>query len=92
MPRTRYGATLNYVQTQNLTLSLPSAYVRRAKILAARRGKSVSRLLAEMLKDMIERDSGYTAAKERSLALLAEGWDLGTGGHVGWSRDQLHER
>jgi hypothetical protein len=80
------------VETQNLTVSLPKADVHRAKILAARRGKSVSRLLAEVLKDLIERDGGYTAAKERSLALLAEGRDFGTEGHVRWSRDQLHER
>jgi hypothetical protein len=26
------------------------------------------------------------------LARLRDGLDLGTGGHIGWSRDSLHER
>ena len=35
---------------------------------------------------------GVDAARERSLALLHEGVDLGTRGHAAWSRDDLHER
>jgi len=31
-------------------------------------------------------------AKERSLALLRDGLNLGTNGRVTWSRDELHER
>jgi hypothetical protein len=77
---------------QNITLSLPTNDVRRAKVLAARRGTSVSRLLAEMLEDLIARDTGYAEAKEQALAMLAQGWDLGTGGRIGVSRDESHER
>jgi hypothetical protein len=78
--------------SQNITLSLPVEDLRRARIVAAQRGTSVSRLLAAMLRELVERDSGYADAKKRSLALLAEGRDLGTGGHIRWSRDELHER
>ncbi len=48
-----------------------------------------------------ESDFGWTRAatlvtealKEyRSLARLREGMDLGTGGHIVWSRDTVHER
>jgi hypothetical protein len=77
---------------QNITLSLPSDDVRRAKVLAAQRGTSVSRLLADMLRKLIEQDTGYVAARERSLNRLAEGWDLGTNGDIGWGRDELHAR
>jgi hypothetical protein len=28
----------------------------------------------------------------RSLAVLGGGRDLGTGGEIGWDRDELHER
>jgi hypothetical protein len=80
------------MSSQNITLSLPAEDVRRARILAAERGTSVSRLLAGLLRELVERDTGYARAKKRSLALLAEGRDLGTGGHIRSSRDELHER
>jgi hypothetical protein len=74
------------VANQNITLSLP------AEDLAARRGTSVSQLLARMLRETVERETGYDTAKERSLARLREGVDLGTRGRTVWSRDDLHER
>ncbi|HUB39312.1 MAG TPA: hypothetical protein VMA72_10705 [Streptosporangiaceae bacterium] len=77
---------------QNITLSLPEEDLREARVLAARRGTSVSQLLARILKETVERETGYDAAREHSLAVLREGMDLGTGGSVGWSRDDLHER
>jgi hypothetical protein len=80
------------VANQNITLSLPEEDLREARILAARRGTSVSRLLAQMLRTTVEQETGYAAAKERSQARLRDGTDLGTGGRVTWSRDDLHER
>jgi hypothetical protein len=80
------------VANQNITLSLPEEDLREARILAARRGTSVSQLLARMLRETVERETGYDTARERSLALLREGIDLGTSGHANWSRDDLHER
>jgi len=80
------------VANQNITLSLPEEDLREARVLAARRGTSVSQLLARILKETVERETGYDAAREHSLAVLREGMDLGTGGSVGWSRDDLHER
>ena len=56
--------------------------LREARILAARRGTSVLQLLARVLRETVERETGYDAAKQRSLALLREGADLGTGGRV----------
>ena len=60
--------------------------------MAARRGTSVSQLLARMLSETVERETGYDTAKNHSLAVLREGMDLGTGGRMTWSRDDLHER
>jgi len=76
----------------NLTLSLAAEDVRRAKILAAQRGVSVSRLLSDMLSEILDRDSGYALARERHLAALDTANDLGAGGRRRWSRDELHER
>jgi len=77
---------------QNITLSLPEEDLREARVLAARRGTSVSQFLARMLRETVERESGYDAARNHSLATLREGMDLGTGGRMSWSRDDLHER
>ena len=77
---------------QNITLSLPEEDLREARIMAARRGTSVSQMLARMLRDLVEQESGYARARDRSLARLHQGMDLGTNGHIGWSRDSIHER
>jgi hypothetical protein len=77
---------------QNITLSLPEEDLREARVLAARRGTSVSQLLARMLSDLVEQETGYARARERSLNRMREAADLGTGGHISWSRDSLHER
>jgi hypothetical protein len=76
---------------RSITLSLPEEDLREARVLAARRGTSVSQLLARMLSDLIEQETGYARARERSLNRMREAADHGTGGH-GWSRDSLHER
>ncbi len=80
------------METRNITLSLPEDVLREAKVVAARKGTSVSALLAGALRELVARESGYAAAKERSLAALGGGRDLGTGGEIRWSRDELHER
>ena len=80
------------MSNQNITLSLPKEDIRAARILAAVRGTSVSQLLARMLRELVEKETGYAAARERSLARLHEGLDLGTGGQADWSRDSAHER
>jgi hypothetical protein len=58
------------VSNQNITLSLPEEDIREARILAASRGTSVSQLLARMLKELIEQETGYARARDRSLARL----------------------
>jgi len=77
---------------QNITLSLPEEDLREARVLAARRGTSVSQFLARMLREAVERETGYEAAMQSNLAMLREGLDLGTGGDRTWSREDLHER
>ena len=77
---------------QNITLSLPEEDIREARILAASRGTSVSQLLAKMLRELVEHETGYAHARDRSLTRLREGMDLGTGGQISWNRDSVHER
>lgn len=74
----------------NITLKLEADLVREARVLAAQKGTSVSRLLAEELEGLIRREKAYEAAKRRALARLEKGFDLA------WTppahRDALHER
>lgn len=74
----------------NVTLKLDQDLLQEARVLAARRGTSVSRLMAEQLASLVRDDAVYEQARARSLARLEKGFDLG------WekpeSRDALHER
>ncbi len=78
------------MRTTNITLSLDSNLVREAKILAARRGTSVSRMMSKNLEALIHADWQYESAQARSIQRLERGFDL----H--WtrpsSRAELHER
>lgn len=74
----------------NITLRVDDELVREAKILAARRGVSVSRLIADELEELVRSERNYEASRRRALARLSNAVDLG------WrpptSRDELHDR
>jgi hypothetical protein len=75
---------------QNLTVSLPRQTIRKAKILAARRGSSVSGLLAEQIEILVGEEEAYERAERQATALLDQGFHLG--GVIRASRDEWHER
>ncbi|MCH8334260.1 MAG: hypothetical protein IIC61_00015 [Proteobacteria bacterium] len=78
------------MKATNITIKVDAELAREARILAARRGTSLSRLVAEQLEMLVGGDQAYAAAKRRALRRLNHGYDLG------WkrpaSRDELHER
>jgi hypothetical protein len=80
------------MEKQNITLSIPKDALRRAKILAAEQGTSVSGLLAQFLEEIVTGEEGYQSGMRRNLALLEDAGDLGTGGTISWRRETLHER
>ncbi len=71
----------------NLTLQLEVETVLRVKVLAARRGTSVSALVARTLEGMVAEDERYEAARARAMDLLEEPPALG--GRT-WTRDDLY--
>jgi hypothetical protein len=75
---------------QNLTISLDRQTLRKAKILAAKRGTSISGLLAGQIEILIGEEEAYERAERQALALLDQGFHLG--GVIRSSRDELHER
>ena len=75
---------------QNVTISLTRETLRKAKILAARRETSISRLLAEQVEILVGEDEAYEQAKRQAFVLLDQGYHLG--GTTRVSRDEWHER
>ena len=74
----------------NLTLKLDSSLIREARILAAKKGTSISALLGQTLETVVRDSKNYNRSKKAALAVLREGLD------IQWkrpkSRDEIHER
>jgi hypothetical protein len=77
-------------QKQNLTVSLDRGTIRKAKILAARRSTSVTRLLADYVEKMVAEDERYEAARKAALDYLEKGFPMG--GLIAADREDWHER
>jgi hypothetical protein len=83
---------IHVADTQNITLSLPRALLKRVKRVAADRDTSVSALMTEALNRLADEDRRYSAARKRALAALRSTRSLGTRGRRTWARDELHDR
>ena len=80
------------MEMQNITLSLPRDILRKVKIMAVEQGTSVSRLLTGELERLVAQEERYARARQRHMRLLEEGINLGTGGQISTTREELHER
>ncbi|HUT72540.1 MAG TPA: DUF6364 family protein [Desulfatiglandales bacterium] len=80
------------MERQNLTLSLPKSLLKKAKIVAAQREKSLSELVRESLEEKVREANGYKKARDRQRRLLESGLDLGTQGQITVRRQELHAR
>lgn len=75
---------------RNLTVQLDEDTVAKAKVLAARRSTSVSKLVAGEIERLVSADDAYGRARTAALTHLDRGFHLG-GGAVP-NRDALHDR
>lgn len=80
------------MEKQNVTLALPRDLLLEARHLAVEKGTSLSALLAEYVRRMLRDDTDYRDAMTRARARMTTGYDLGTGGNLTCSREDLHER
>lgn len=71
----------------NLTLQLDADVIRRARVVAARRGTSVSALVARELDELVARDDRYEDARRRAIQLMTEARP--SGGRA-WTRDDIY--
>jgi hypothetical protein len=65
------------VATQNLTLKLPADTIRKAKVVAAERGSSISALVIRKIEEIVGEDAAYQTARRRAFEWLSHGWHLG---------------
>lgn len=75
---------------RNITLTLDDDLIHKARVLAARRNRSISALLREELSRLVAEDEAYETAKHAALERLAQGSSLG--GAPLPSKDELHDR
>jgi len=75
---------------QNITLSIEKEIIKKGKLIAAQNDTSISKMLSDKLKLIIDKQEQYEAAKRRALHTLKKGFHLG--GIITWRREDLHER
>lgn len=71
----------------NLTVQLDTDVVQRAKVLAARRGTSVSAMVARQIAELVAQDERYEAAQRRAFELMDE---AGARGGRNWTREDIY--
>ena len=74
---------------QNITISIDKELIQKARVLAARKSMSISRLLSEELNDIVTREENYQRARTKALAGMEKGYHLGG---TPATREDLHER
>ena len=75
---------------QNITLAIEKEILRKGKLIAAQNDTSISKMLSDKLKQIIDKEEQYEAAKRSALHTLKKGFHLG--GSITWRREDLYER
>jgi hypothetical protein len=75
---------------KNVTITVDERVIRWARLKAAELNTSVSRLVGEMLRDMMQRDRAYDTARRSYLSAVAGA--ISSGGDHYPARGELHER
>lgn len=75
---------------QNLTLSLNQELLKRVKVVAAKKNKSISNLVRDFFQKLVKEEGVYVKAQKKALDHLKNGIKLG-GGPYYKTRDELHE-
>ncbi|MBA2410165.1 MAG: hypothetical protein H0V62_10480 [Gammaproteobacteria bacterium] len=75
---------------QNITLSFDKHLIRKARVIAAKRATSISKMIGDELTRAVEEADRFDKARRQALAELKAGLHLD--GHGPVPRDTLHER
>jgi hypothetical protein len=74
---------------RNLTVQLDEGVIRKARIAAAKRGTSVSQLVAHQIEDLVEADERYDRAWATARRAMA---GASARGGRSWTREELYDR
>lgn len=78
------------MKATNITIKIESDLAQDARVLAAKRGTSLSRLVADQLTAIVREDQIYATARRQALRRLKRGYELE------WEkpseRGELHDR
>jgi len=74
---------------RNLTVQLDDDVIRQARVVAARRGTSVSQLVAHQIEELVEADRRYDEAWAAAREAMAGAVDRGG---RSWTREELYDR
>lgn len=80
---------MDEVTKQNLTVQLDGEVIVQAKVLAARRGTSVSSLVAAEIQKLVEENERYEAARKRARRAMAH---ASPRGGRRWTREEIYDR
>ena len=75
---------------QNITLSVDKDIIKKGKVIAAEKDTSISKMLSEQLRQLVEDKEKYETAKRSALQTLKKGFHLG--GEITWKREDLYDR
>jgi plasmid stability protein len=75
----------------NITIQLDDETIHSAKVLAAKKGTSVSALVAQMLREATVADARYRQAMDVAFASMAEAAHSGRRAPA-WTRDEINDR
>jgi hypothetical protein len=78
------------MKKRNVIVSLDEQTFRKAKLLAAQKGLSISGLVARQIEGLIGNEEDYGRAERQAMLLLDQGLHLG--GVTGSSRAERHEQ
>ena len=76
----------------NFILRLSEPLLHKYRLYAASRNRSLTNLMSEAIRNLMERDDEKGIARRRFLKRIMNAPDRGTGGKIRWTREELQER
>jgi len=77
---------------RNVTFNLPEPLLRRFRVYAAERNRSMTDLVADAMDRMMSQESEREKAAKRLIERMRNAPNRGTGGVITWKREDLYDR
>ena len=84
---------MSTVARKNVTLSLPEPLLRHFKVYAASRNQSMTALMTQAIREMVDRNRDWETAKRRMIDRMDRiSKQRPTRPPIRWNREEAHER